>query len=223
MNSFLEASSEISSIFGGSFGDDMRSGGAAQAAGNQPGLDMYNQHSSAAMSAPVPVRSVAAVRVLRALPALVQPHATHELDTCTRSVLSNVAHGDRARPPLPPGNRTHGVQQRSHLGPLGDQLRTGGGTRSASPHHIIRSPFEDTGISLELAHVMNTSPPFLFFSFLHLILFLPPMFPLRLLPLRLLLFFHLLSLRAPCPNSRHPPPPLPFPLPPLPFFPCQYA
>ena len=33
MNSFLEASSEISSIFGGSFGDDMRSGGAAQAAG----------------------------------------------------------------------------------------------------------------------------------------------------------------------------------------------
>jgi hypothetical protein len=60
MNSFLEASSEISSIFGGSFGD-MGSEHGSQAARNQSGMGLYSQHSSAAMSAPVPVRSVAAV------------------------------------------------------------------------------------------------------------------------------------------------------------------
>ena len=83
MNSFLEASSEISSIFGGSFGDDMRSGDAAQAAGNQAVLDMYNQHSSAAMSAPVPVRSVAAVRVLRAarVGRIARPHVKYMSST----------------------------------------------------------------------------------------------------------------------------------------------
>jgi hypothetical protein len=61
MNSFLEASSEISSIFGGSFGDDMGSEHGSQVARNQSGMGLYSQHSSAAMSAPVPVRSVAAV------------------------------------------------------------------------------------------------------------------------------------------------------------------
>ncbi len=88
MNSFLEASSEISSIFGGSFGDDMRSGGAAQAAGNQSGLDMYNQHSSAAMSAPVPVRSVAAARVLHALRALGQTHPSCTTHTSSTRALA---------------------------------------------------------------------------------------------------------------------------------------
>ena len=63
MNSFLEASSEISSIFGGSGGGG---GGAGSAGGDiaseggQSGAGMYNQHqSNAAVSAPVPVRSAA--------------------------------------------------------------------------------------------------------------------------------------------------------------------
>lgn len=58
MNSILEASSEISSIFGGGgFGSGFGSGDSA--AGNQPGMDMYG-HSNASVSAPVPVRSVLA-------------------------------------------------------------------------------------------------------------------------------------------------------------------
>jgi len=55
---------------------------------------------------------------------------------------------------LAPGSRANGTQG-AGFGALGDQLRTGGGARSASPHHVIRSPFEDTGISLELSHVMS--------------------------------------------------------------------
>ena len=59
MNSFLEASSEISSIFGD--GASFRGGGTGDvAAGNHSGMGMYNQHSHAAVSAPVPVRSAVA-------------------------------------------------------------------------------------------------------------------------------------------------------------------
>lgn len=64
MNSFLEASSEISSIFGGGGGGGHRgagsAGGAIASDGGQSGAGMYNQHqSNAAVSAPVPVRSAA--------------------------------------------------------------------------------------------------------------------------------------------------------------------
>ena len=68
MNSFLEASSEISSIFGGG-GSRGGGGGGGFAAGggafglsdselaHQSAIGMYNQqHSIAAVSAPVPVR-----------------------------------------------------------------------------------------------------------------------------------------------------------------------
>jgi len=54
MNSFMEASSEISSIFGG--GDFGNGFAGDSSAGNQPSMDMYG-HSSASVSAPVPVRS----------------------------------------------------------------------------------------------------------------------------------------------------------------------
>ena len=115
-NSFLEASSEISSIFGGgdSFGSSFASGAAARMGMEGGGIgDMYDKHQQSGMgvSAPVPVR---------------------------------------ARPPLAPGSRSsvvHAPDSRQALGGagLGDALRVGGGARSASPHQIIRSPFDNAG------------------------------------------------------------------------------
>ncbi|KAJ1486967.1 hypothetical protein T484DRAFT_1889892, partial [Baffinella frigidus] len=98
-HAFLEAGSEISSIFGlGAQDFDL----------NDPELDAHvRDTSSSSVSAPVPLR---------------------------------------ARPPRAPGEPEYhgGLDVAAKKGILaGEGLRGIGGTRSASPHHVIRSPFED--------------------------------------------------------------------------------
>jgi len=128
-NSFLEAGSEISSIFGldpsGQDPDDRPVWGTLDQIGgsmeflNEQALGGSDSLSGSNVSAPVPVR---------------------------------------ARPPKPPVDPSNPMQPRGRVRELqmsGDALRSGG-ARSASPHHIIRSPFEESGWdSLALGKVFN--------------------------------------------------------------------